>query len=65
MINATGMARVAGKLELLINPDDALQSWKIERFREYVLVTANYRGGCTHSIKISTSEPEFVNASLD
>jgi len=65
MINATGMARVAGKLEKLMNPDDALQGWTIQRLSDHVLVTCHYRAGITHSIKISTTEPEFINASLD
>lgn len=65
MINAGGMARVAGKLEKLINAEDALQSWTIVRAEHEVLVICLYRSGVSHSIRISTSEPEFINASLD
>ena len=63
-VTAATMTRIAGRLEKLLNPDDELQGWTITRRTGQVLVVLTYRSGITHSIDISTADPEFINASL-
>ncbi len=58
------MTRIAGRLEKLLNPEDELQGWTITRRTGDVRVVMTYRSGITHSIDISTADPEFINASL-
>lgn len=64
MINAAIMTPIAGKLEKLLNPDDELQGWSIMRSSDNVRVVLTYRNGVTHTIDVSTADPEFINASL-
>lgn len=58
------MARIAGRLEKLLNRDDELQGWSLVRSPGRVQVVLTYRSGITHSIDISTADPEFLHASL-
>ena len=61
-MNAYIMTRIAGKLDRVLNPDDELQSWSITRRTAEVEVVMLYRSGYSHTIRISTADPDFIQA---
>jgi len=62
-MTAETMTRIAGKLERLLNNEDELQSWSITRRASEVEVVMLFRAGYSHTIRISTADPDFIRAS--
>ncbi len=63
-ISAAAMTKLVARLEKILNRDDELAGWSISRSQTAITIIRTYRSGVTHTLPISTADPDFINESL-
>lgn len=63
-MNAAGMTKLVARLEKILNRDDELAGWSISRTQTSIVIVRTYRSGDTHTLPISTADPDFINESI-